>query len=329
MLVSSKVTTSSVQAGYISPINVIIQASIDGQSNLIMSFTSSTVPYSTISTLNTLALHLPTTPPKPAQGIWLICIHGGAWCDPLITSTCFDATLKHLLSSSPASHISGIASLNYRLSPYPSHPTEPSSPHDPARNAKHPDHITDVLTAILFLQDKYKFGDRYILIGHSCGATLAFQVAKKRYWGKQFGSTEALELNVEPPFAIIGVEGIYDLPTFVEEYAHEPFYRGFVEHAFGRDEVVWKEASVVDVDWEDSWTEGREIVILHSDADKLVSLKQPERMWKALGEKGWKDDEGAERRKRFVKLKGLDHDEVWEDGKALAEVIGETIGRLT
>lgn len=288
-----------------------------------------TISYSDDSSLNTISIHLPS-PPKPndPSRLWLIYIHGGAWRDPSISASSFEATQKHLLASRSASNIAGIASLNYRLSPYPHHPSNPSSPHDPARNARHPDHVNDVLAAILHLQETYHFNDRYILIGHSCGATLALQVAMRRYWGSQYESTLALELNVEPPLAIIGSEGIYDIPALVAEYSSIPAYRDFVANAFGPDEATWKGASPSQADFDESWPDGRMVVLMHSVDDELVSLKQPERMLVMLKEQGWEEDEGSQRRVKLVKAQGLKHDEVWQDGEVLAGVSGKVIDEL-
>ena len=288
-----------------------------------------TISYSDSSTLNTVSLYLPA-PPKAndSSRLWLLYIHGGAWRDPLISASSFDSTQKHLLASPSASKIAAIASLNYRLSPYAHHPSSPSSPDDPARNARHPDHVNDILAAILHLQEKYHFSDRYVLIGHSCGATLALQVAMRRYWGSQYESTFALELNVEPPLAVIGAEGIYDIPALIKEYEAIPAYRDFVANAFGHDEKVWKHASPSSADFGESWPDGRMVVLIHSEDDELVSLRQPESILGVLREQGWEEQKGSERRVKFVKVKGLGHDEVWQDGKVFAEEIERMVDEL-
>jgi len=59
------------------------------------------------------------------------------------------------------------ATINYRLSYFHTRPE--------AYQAKHPDHLNDVAGAIAYLQDRYKFGGNYVIIGHSCGATLSLQ----------------------------------------------------------------------------------------------------------------------------------------------------------
>ncbi|KAM0706236.1 hypothetical protein Q7P35_006785 [Cladosporium inversicolor] len=288
--------------------------------------------YAEASELNTLSVTLLRQPERndPAR-LFLVYIHGGAWRDPAIPASSFASTEKHLLSNATPGikdRISGIASINYRLSAYPAHPTNPSNPHDPARNARHPDHINDVLKAILYLQEKYNFGNRYVLIGHSCGATLALQVAMKRFWGSQYDPTAALELNVEPPLAIVGVSGIYDIPGLVDDNAAQPAYRDLVVNAMGSERKVWGEASPVNGDYEDGWQDGKLAVLVHSEDDELVAMKQPETMWKVLGEQGFSEKAGSENVRKFVKVKGVKHDEIWEDGKALAEVILRTVGDL-
>ena len=274
------------------------------------------IPYSEESSLNTLEICIPRPPSlEDASRFWIVYIHGGAWRDPAISASSFSKTQEKLLASTVNDRVTGYASVNYRLSPYPSHPTDPSNPSDPARNATHPDHINDVLAAILFLQERYQFEDRYILVGHSCGATLALQVAMKRYWGSQYESTFALELNVIPPVAIVGLEGIYDIPALVDDHKEEPAYRDFVTNAFGVS--GWDLASPTNADFDDSWPDGKLVVLAHSSDDTLVEWKQVELQKAALEAQGWRDI--GERRVKTFELQG-DHDEVWETGEAAKAV---------
>lgn len=274
------------------------------------------IPYSSESSLNTLDITFPRPPPQTNDtGLWIIYIHGGAWRDPLITAASFTPIQQNLQSSPFAPSITAYATLNYRLSPYPSHPTAPSNPSDPSRNAMHPDHITDVLGALLYLQETYSINDRYVLVGHSVGATLALQVAMKRYWGAQYESSFALELNVVPPLAIVGLEGIYDIPALVSRHADAPVYRDFVTNAMAP--ADWEGASPVNGDYGESWPDGRMVVLAHSPNDGLVEGEQAEGMRRVLAGQGF--GERGERKVRMVELKG-GHDEVWETGEASVAV---------
>lgn len=270
------------------------------------------VSYSEESSLNTLDVCI-TRPPAQddVKRLWVIYIHGGAWRDPEIDASSFETTQDLLLKSLVGDNIAGFASINYRLSPYPSHPSNPSNPSDPARNVKHPDHINDVLTAVLYLQETYRFQDRYVLVGHSCGATLALQVAMKRYWGSQYESTFALELNVEPPRAIVCLEGIYDLQMFVDLHPEQPVYKEIVHNAIGSSD--WKAASPTNADFDDSWPDGELVIIAHSPDDQLITKDESEAMRSFLEAQGWNTE--GERVVKWLEVKG-DHDEVWQSGEA-------------
>lgn len=284
------------------------------------------IHYSDDSKLNTLQTCIPRpTSAKDSNRLWVLYVHGGAWFDPDQTASTFDKAQELLLKSPVADSIAGFASINYRLSPAPSHPTNPSNPADPARNAKHPDHINDVLAAILHLQETYRFQDRYILVGHSCGACLVLQVAMKRYWGSQYESTMALELNVVPPLAIVGIEGLYDLPALVKYHHDQPLYRNFTESAFGPSEATWASASPTNSKLNETWGDGKLVVIAHSREDELVEWEQPELMMKSLKTQGFKDS--GDRRAKLLEVSGK-HDQVWQEGTQVAKAIEYSITEL-
>jgi acetyl esterase/lipase len=277
----------------------------------------STEAYSDETYLNTLDICIPREPSTAdSTRYWVLFIHGGGWRDPEIGASSFKQIQEKLLTSSVSDNISGYASIDYRLSSYPSHPTNPSNPSDPARNAVHPDHINDVLAAILYLQEKYHFEDRYILAGHSAGATMAMQVAMKRYWGSQYESTYALELNVVPPIAIVGLSGIYDIPALVKNHEDQAIYRDFIHNAFGAS--GWDAVSPTNGDYDDSWPDGKLVVLAHSPNDSLVEIEQPKAMKDSLVAQGWKES-GERKWKTYYELKG-EHDEIWDTGEA-AEAI--------
>lgn len=265
-----------------------------------------------------------------SEGVWIVYIHGGAWRDPRVDASSFELTAMHILSKQDSSNkIAGIASVNYSLSPYPDHqedpspPKDPKQPFDPSRKAKHPDHINDVLHALAFLQDRAKFGSRYMLVGHSCGATLALQVAMDHQrWAK---APARKTMKVEKPQYLLGLNGLYDLPGLVHAPGtkHEhliPIYQAFIELAFGGDETSWREASPNNIqDWSSEWPDGIEIILGQSKEDTLVPYKQTGDMLKILRATGPKGPRALE-----TELVG-DHNVIWQTGSELANVIESII----
>ncbi|MCJ1420253.1 hypothetical protein MMC32_006610 [Xylographa parallela] len=272
----------------------------------------SSVLYSSTSSLNTLDLYLPS--PSSSHPDKHNYIHGGAWRDPLISSRTVQPALSYL--SPKELPIAGVVSLNYRLSPYPNHPTHPSLPGDVARNARHPAHIEDVLNAISWLQKGYDIGEEYVLVGHSCGATLAFQVVMDQ-WRSTMGTTSGTDY-LQMPHAIVGVEGIYDQCQLKESYKHSEYaavYQEFLEGAFGNDEREWSRASPCNADLAHSWKNGKLAVLAWSKDDELVDELQLVMMQKALLQ-----GKNETRRDVMIQLTGK-HDDIWENGTQLANAI--------
>ncbi|KAL4952372.1 hypothetical protein BDW69DRAFT_167903 [Aspergillus filifer] len=275
------------------------------------------------------------------NGIWVVLIHGGAWRDPTQTSTSYLTPSLPLLSSTQSqsethtqtptqehphplkpAHISGLASISYRLSPHPSHTqdvegTLPSH----LRVAKHPDHLDDVQSALKFLQEKFRFGGRYILVGHSCGATLAFESVMRSLLNNYTGT------SYTAPLAILGMAGIYDLRALRDKNKTISAYQEFIAGAFGEDEKVWDAVSPAVVSGEkgvQGWKEGKVVVLAHSKSDELCNIEQSEVM-QAFLQEGWAKGEGRE--VRFLPIEGK-HDEAWEKGVELARGILYTLERL-
>ncbi|KAJ4400527.1 hypothetical protein N0V85_005740 [Neurospora sp. IMI 360204] len=310
--------------------------------------------------LQTLDLWIPVSPsslsygkPTPQtlllgkEAPWLIYIHGGAWRDPAIDSSSFNASATKILSSlsqhppeQRKKKLAGIASINYRLSPYPNHPTNPSDdPTDPNRNAKHPAHIADVLTALGFLK-RYFGMEEYVLAGHSCGATLALQACMSpKRWPDLAGSAEWREgwYDVAKPKTVVGFNGLYDLAGFIADppKGYERLreaYREFVSGAFGDDQKVWREACPASAEgWVGEWNltqqgeEGkkRKVVLVQSLEDSLVPVEQTEGMAGYLERENEKMGEESEKVEVVMlrEEKGGDHDEVWQRGERLAEIL--------
>ncbi|CAL5870882.1 uncharacterized protein PFLUO_LOCUS5123 [Penicillium psychrofluorescens] len=306
-----------------------------------------TLTYGQHNVLQTISV----TPLARQDGYWVIYIHGGAWRDPTVTSASFDAT-ESILRKSSDLPIAGYASISYRLSAHPNHPQDPkSTPSDEFRDAKHPDHIRDVEAALTLLQNTYGFGSRYILVGHSCGATLAFQTVMGAVAGHReqsftgdanepgagaetvFSSPGSLPPRLTThPTAIVGVAGIYDMRKLRDTHREISAYREFIEGAFGTDEKLWDAVSPAQVvgsrGVEGGWKVGRLAVLAHSRDDELVDEAQLDSMRESL--RGWEeteaqvlvDDELASKHRRVcgLPLSGA-HDEIWSNGKELARAI--------
>lgn len=267
-----------------------------------------------------------------------------------MTSASFDKT-ESILRNTPNLPIAGFASISYRLSAHPDHPQkQATTAPEEYRSAQHPDHIRDVEAALAFLQNTYAFGSRYILVGHSCGATLAFQavmgaVANHREQSFNDGAddsgagAEVVSTSPGPlpprlaaqPTAIVGVAGIYDLRRLLDAHREISAYREFIEGAFGAHEMTWDAVSPAQMvgsrGVEGGWKSGRLALLAHSKDDGLVDEGQLEAMRDAL--KGWEESEAQvpkqeltarDRRVRTLTISGA-HDEAWIDGTELARSI--------
>ena len=126
---------------------------------------------------------------------------------------------------------------------------------------QHPTHEDDVLSALLFLlsPDSPCPTESITLIGHSCGTFLCCSVA----------AHPSLQGAVK---AIIGIEGIYNLPYLLEEY---PDYDVFLRQAFNEDWPALDLTALRNIP----------IMIAHSKEDELLTLKQCRWMFASLGER--------------------------------------------
>jgi acetyl esterase/lipase len=217
-------------------------------------------------------------------------------------------------------HIAGIAAVNYRLSGDPSE----------GRNARYPDHLEDVQLAIEFLNSRYGFEDRYIIFGHSAGATLAFQIAMEP------------ESSSAPkkPLAILGASGIYDLRKLlssiwpVVEYREE--YLHMLESAFGPGGFTYGEQNedADGCDWDlaspakattygSSWSNAQLAMLVHSPDDELVPLEQSTQFATVLESSV---PPGAVCHTRFD-LAGS-HDAIWRKPEGTIHLISELVMML-
>ncbi|KAF7915104.1 hypothetical protein BELL_0219g00040 [Botrytis elliptica] len=258
-----------------------------------------------------------TTPSK----IWVIYIHGGAWRDPLVTSSSFIPTINNLVTSSVESKIASFASINYRLSSHPSFPQDSSSiPKHEYRDAKHPDHLEDICSALSYLQSKYSIEDQYLLLGHSCGATLSMQISMGKEYLHSCGIPDE-QLNFKLPRYVLGVAGIYDLRLLRQTHPH-PAYNQFLTQAFGSDEQLWDEVSPAKYsNFEEFEKSGKILAFATSPDDELVDEIQIDVMLRNLH-----GINGVVVKNLKNHLKGT-HNKIWETGN-LANAIVEVLNLL-
>lgn len=268
---------------------------------------------------------------QPKGSYWVIFLHGGAWRDPEVDSQFFIPTVKKLLSDSSATKslppITAFASINYRLSAYPhltcSKGRRTSSFGDNSRTAVHPAHINDVLSAIFYLQTTYGFDSEYLLVGHSCGATLALQ-SIMRAW-------EGAPQSVTKPCAVAGVEGIYDLMELSDSHETVKIYAEFLKGAFGLDREKWGPASPTPFLRKEGmtlpqiWPEAKVLVLAHSRDDELVEKEQTEALFEIVSSS---EHRSETRHDELLWITGR-HDEIWEDGTQMAVVVKRALECLS
>jgi kynurenine formamidase len=224
--------------------------------------------------------------------------------------------------------IMGVASISYRLSRHPTYGQDTSpnrDDRDRLRDAKHPDHIDDIRKALKFLDMYYGWDGSftpYILYGHSCGATLGLQLVMEL---PRKGTPGRGTLPFPEPHAVVGFEGLYDLPGLVKRYGDG--YRGFIAGAFGEDEEVWKKMSPAH--FQEKWIEDNRtynrlchlVVLGWSPDDELVDGAEIDVMEEVLRKsyfgvtKAYRDLEGS-------------HDGIVEDGEEIAKVLVRTVEEL-
>lgn len=246
----------------------------------------------TLELVGTAAERLPAADPDSAVPRYHVHIHGGAWRDPQLTSASIEPTVAHAFSG-PAQPISAVASLNYRVSQFPTHPSLPydavkDNHSDPAREAVHPDHVSDVLHGLALLRSFGLTDGSYILSGHSCGACIAFQAIL------QAPLHHGLDLPDAPsPAALLGLNGLYSIPELtvglgVSHEHLEQDYRTMLSNAFGAEREIWPVASPAHFDPADIAERIREgraprlVVLDQSSEDQLVPMNQKERFEASL-----------------------------------------------
>ncbi|KAE8452375.1 hypothetical protein EG329_001075 [Mollisiaceae sp. DMI_Dod_QoI] len=265
--------------------------------------------------LNTVDIWLPDPAPDATHKsrLWVIYIHGGAWRDPEVDSKSFVPAIGVLSDSSSRDCFSAYASINYRLSSYTDHTNNPSTPDDASRNICHPGHVLDVAHALLYLQEQYDIQGRYILVGHSAGATIAFQLHQSLLPGKR----------LPRPSCVLGIAGIYNFEAFVEAHSGIPAYKEIMENAFPQREA-WTDASPYSSDpsKETLWEHVRLVVISRSEDDELVEKAQASFMLERA-----RSVQNAAGKVHFLEASGA-HDQIWSSGDILASLVVKTLALL-
>lgn len=169
----------------------------------------------------------------------LVFIHGGAWIDVNNTPRDFESLCQDIIKLN--CHC-GLYGIEYRLSPA----------------VKHPTHLNDVFENLYrLIIDKDL--DQLQLIGHSVGATLAWQVATCTLDDDKIKLVK-FKLN-----AIWLVDGIYSIRELLKEY---PSYDYFVQKAFADVPFEEPDQSIIRL------PQKIDIRIVHSYGDELLSPRQ-------------------------------------------------------
>ncbi|KAI0452234.1 alpha/beta-hydrolase [Xylaria acuta] len=284
---------------------------------------------------------------------WVVYIHGGAWRDPRVAHETFAPVIDRILSTSPATAssdgaaaIAGFASIDYRLSPHPQFPQDPATtPTDQYRGARHPDHLDDVRSALVFLQRTYGFGANYVLVGHSAGGALAFQLLATSpppspspspsthtpsAPATSTGTTGQAEHPVLPA-AIVTFEGLYDFTGVNERFGGA--YASFFRSAFGDDPEGWDAAAPIKFsgNYAERWTGGEFALLGWSTDDTLVDAPEADNMAQRLRDAdGFVEGDGGAGAKKLLLLKDLrgDHDEIWQRGDEVARMVWIALRKL-
>ncbi|KAM3512828.1 hypothetical protein MY11210_003533 [Beauveria gryllotalpidicola] len=259
-------------------------------------------------------------PAKPNTSCWLIFIHGGAWRDPRNKPTDFAPSIRHLITAGALPDaVRGFISIDYRLSPYQEEFPQclDQTPSTEQRIAQHPDHVHDVRSAMDFLSQRFDLADKYILVGHSAGAMLAFQLfMSNAQWQPQS------PVSLPKPAAIIGISGIYDLVNLNRRF--DGNYTGFISNAFGEDEDVWMQASPAQYDGSFGQALlpcGTPLWLAISPNDGLLDLAETEAMAEKLRADGFQPT--------IVNDLHGEHDFVWQDGAQVATLVNRVLAELS
>lgn len=190
----------------------------------------------------------------------------------------------------------------------------------------------DVLTAIAQLQTKYGFGDRYLLVGHSVGATMAL-LSTLSPTKPLTSDTSVCLPKIQPPLAVLAVSGIYDF-GLLHDSNPDSGYEELTRNAIHRPEDMdlASPARYPLTDYNEIWAHGGKktaLIVAHSKDDGLVDWKQVEAIQNVFGRHMGSDiglgEDCPSVRFQVIEINGA-HNDIWGHGTALARVIRKAIG---
>lgn len=179
----------------------------------------------------------------------LVFIHGGAWIDENCTPIVFKELARLMTSDAERVVDYSLFSIDYRLSP----------------KVRHPVHVQDVVENLYKLINDFQLTSLQ-LVGHSVGATLAWQAATSDE--SLFPSLEKLQTVRSRLKGLYLVEGIFSLTQLLDEY---PSYDYFVSQAFKNYTIEFEEFDRSMGRIPQALTT---IHLIHSYRDELLSLRQ-------------------------------------------------------
>jgi len=127
-------------------------------------------------------------------------------------------------------------------------------------------------------------------------------------------------MGVPDPIGVLGIAGIYHFEAFLENHSQSPVYREFMENAFPNRELWEKAAPYTNREPGFAiWENAKAVIIAHSEDDELIEKEQASFML----ERGRLTPRTKDK-VHFLQAKGC-HDEIWESGHILADLITKSL----
>jgi acetyl esterase/lipase len=184
------------------------------------------------------------------------------------------------------------------LSPFPDKPDRPGCPTFEERKAVWPEHLEDIVSALRHLDTAYGIGSKYMLCGHSVGATLSLLAA-----------IQAQDHGLATPKVILGISGIYDFSLLHQDH---PEYKDMTFNAMKPGQETEASPALYSAAAYTNTSVVR-VLLAHSRDDGLVPWNQVEGMENVF--KGNEQD-----MLQIIELHGS-HRAIWEEGQELARAI--------